>query len=225
MKTSSNTDFEQYLQPATYTDSDHPSVVEYAETTTSGIKDKNEKAVALYYKIRDGYKYDPYRVDLNEQAMKASDLLTRDHGYCIEKANLLAATCRVVGIPSRLHFANVRNHIGTEKLEKGLKTNVLVFHGYTEMYLNGKWVKATPAFNKSLCEMLHVEPLEFDGKNDSIFQEYDKKGAHFMEYLHDYGHFDDVPRELFIQELKKHYPHLFEKGAIEGMDSSLFIKG
>ncbi|NIV15920.1 MAG: transglutaminase, partial [Aliifodinibius sp.] len=91
------------------------------------------------------------------------------------------------------------------------KTNIMVFHGYTELHLNGRWVKATPAFNKELCEKLRVAPLEFNGEEDSIFQEYNHEGGKFMEYLHDYGRFPDVPYELFVHELKKHYPHVFEK--------------
>ncbi len=123
---------------------------------------------------------------------------------------MLAACARVVGIPSRLGFANVRNHIGTSKLEEFLKTDLLVFHGYCELHLEGKWVKATPAFNRQLCRRLGVPPLEFDGQSDSIFQQYTPDGDCFMEYLHDYGQFADVPRELFIHELKKYYAHIFE---------------
>lgn len=201
-----------YLEPAVYIDSNSPGVVSFAREIIGNLSDPVEKAVKLYYAVRDGFNYNPHDVDLSADAMKASSLVKRNYGYCIEKACLLAACARVAGIPSRLAFANVRNHIGTEKLEKVLKTNVLVFHGFTELFLDGKWVKATPAFNRGLCEKLNVEPLEFDGKNDSIFQEYSREGNRFMEYLHDYGNFPDVPRDLFISELKKHYPHLFEKG-------------
>ena len=137
-------------------------------------------------------------------------MLRRDYGYCVEKANLLGACARALGIPARLGFANVRNHIGTARLEKMLRTDVLVFHGYVELYLEEHWVKATPAFNAALCRRLGVAPLAFDGRHDSLFQQYDSSGGKFMEYLHDYGTFPDVPRELFIDELKKHYPHIFE---------------
>jgi len=181
--------------------------------------------MVLYHAIRDGWRYDPYRIDLRPEAMKASALLTRDHGYCIEKANLLAAAARSLGIPARLGFANVKNHIGTEKLEKLLKTNLMVFHGFTELYLNGKWVKATPAFNKQLCKKLSVKPLDFNGRDDSIFQQYAADGSRFMEYVHNYGHFADVPRDLFIQELRKYYPHVFEKTVAGKMLSAVRENG
>jgi hypothetical protein len=135
-------------------------------------------------------------------------LLSKQRGYCVEKALLLAATARAVGVPSRLSFYIVRNHIATERLAKALEKDYLVFHGAAEMFLDGKWVKATPAFNKRLCDFLGVDPIEFDGQSDAIFQEYDREGNVFMEYLHDYGAFDDMPYQMFLDELDKHYPHL-----------------
>jgi hypothetical protein len=83
-----------------------------------------------------------------------------------------------------------------------------VFHGAAEMFVDGKWVKATPAFNKRLCDFLGVDAIEFDGTSDAIFQEYDREGNVFMEYLHDYGAFDDMPYQMFLDELDRHYPHI-----------------
>jgi transglutaminase-like putative cysteine protease len=198
----------EYLSPGIYVNSDHPDVIAFANKVAHAAASDTEKAVRLYYAVRDGWRYDPYLLDLSPEAMKASALLQRDYGYCIEKAALLAAAARVCGIPSRLGFANVRNHIATGKLEALLETNLLVFHGYTELWLNNRWVKLTPAFNKSLCEYLGVAPLEFDGSNDALFQQYTTDDQQFMEYLYDYGTFPDIPREMFIAELHKHYPNL-----------------
>ncbi|GAB4398855.1 MAG: transglutaminase family protein [Microscillaceae bacterium] len=200
---------ETYLCASAFIDSDHPKVQRFAHQHAPASLSPIAQAQALYYAVRDGFRYDPYNADLRPEAMKASHLLGRQHGYCIEKAILLAAAARVVGIPSRLGFGNVRNHIATEKLEQKLQTNILVFHGYTELFLEGKWVKATPAFNKTLCERLGVEPLEFDGHTDSVFQEYTPGGQKHMEYVHDYGTFADMPYDLYIQSLQAHYPHLF----------------
>ena len=200
----------EYLQPTEFLDFDDQTVKDFAETNTVGAETETEKAVKLYYAVRDGFQYNPYILDLRREGLTASDLLTRKRGYCVEKAILLAATARAVGVPSRLSFYIVRNHIATEKLEKALKKNYLVFHGAAEMFLDGKWLKTTPAFNKNLCKYLNVEPLEFDGKTDSIFQEYDKSGNTFMEYLHEYGDFADLPYQLYLDELWKHYPHIFE---------------
>jgi transglutaminase-like putative cysteine protease len=199
----------EYLRPTEFLNFEEKSVREFAEANTRGAKNETEKAVALYYAVRDGFQYNPYLLDLRREGLTASNLLTRNRGYCVEKAILLAASTRAVGVPSRLSFYIVRNHIATEKLERALKKNYLVFHGAAEVFLDGKWLKTTPAFNAELCQYLGVEPLEFDGTKDSIFQEYDRRGNVFMEYLHEYGAFADLPYELYLSELNKHYPHIF----------------
>lgn len=201
------TDLAPYLAPNFFVDADHPDVVRYA-LDQSGDGSAVDRAIRLYYAIRDGFRYNPWRVKLEPAAFKASTLLLRDRaegGHCIDKANLLAASARVIGIPSRLHFANVRNHIGIEDLERILGTDLLVFHGYAELHLSGHWVAATPAFNKELCDHLGVDPLEFDGKTSSIFQQFDRAGGKFMEYVHDHGAYADIPFDLMIAEWKKHY--------------------
>ena len=199
---------ENYLRPTEFIDSDNRNVRDFATRYTTDATTDRERAVSLYYAVRDGFQYDPYVLDLRREAMKTSALLTKKRGYCIEKAVLLAASARAADIPSRLSFYNVRNHIATERLAKVLQKDYLVFHGAAEMYLDGKWIKATPAFNKRLCEFLDVEPIEFDGTGDAIFQEYDRAGNVFMEYLHEYGAFDDMPYQMFLDELDRHYPHL-----------------
>ncbi|CAN5683205.1 transglutaminase family protein [soil metagenome] len=200
----------EYLQPTEFLNFDDESVREFAERNSAGANTDREKAVKLYYAVRDGFQYNPNILDLRRDGLKASDLLKRNRGYCVEKAVLLAASARAVNVPSRLSFYIVRNHIATDKLEKLLQKNYLVFHGAAELFLDNKWLKTTPAFNKKLCDFLKVEPLEFDGRADSVFQEYDKAGNVFMQYLHDYGAFSDLPYELYLAELNKHYPHIFE---------------
>lgn len=199
---------DQYLKPTEFLDSDHSGVREFAERHTVGAGSDRERAVMLYYAVRDGFQYDPYLLDLRRDSMKASSLLKKTRGYCIEKALLLAATARASGVPSRLSFYNVRNHIATDRLAQVLEKDYLVFHGAAEMFVDGKWVKATPAFNKRLCDFLGVDAIEFDGTSDAIFQEYDREGNVFMEYLHDYGTFDDMPYQMFLDELDRHYPHI-----------------
>lgn len=191
--------------------SDHPDIQSLADQLTKDCSTNKEKAIALYYKVRDGWKYNPYNIDFNVENLKASLLLQREEGHCIDKAIILIALARASGIPARLCLAKVRNHIATEKLEEELGTNVLVPHGYAELWIEEKWVKATPAFNKELCNLLKVAPLEFDGEVDSVFQEYDRSGADFMEYLEDYGHFEEVPVDLMYKLMKQHYPAVFER--------------
>ena len=208
-------DLRLYLAPNFYVDSDHPAVINFAEQHRGGGAPR-EQMVRLYYVIRDGWRYNPWRVILKPEAFKASAVVTRqpeEGAHCIDKANLLAAAARVCGVPSRLHYANVRNHIGTERLEQALQTDLLVYHGYTGLFIEGRWVAATPAFNRELCEHLGVDALEFDGKSDSIFQQFDRSGGRFMDYVTDHGHSAEIPFDDMVAAWKRHYPEVRELGA------------
>ncbi len=215
---------EEYLEPTYFIDYEHPMVQEFASKVFDqqqffNKEDKQldqlskeqkdcQKAIRLFYAVRDGFQYNPFLLDFSREGMRASNLVQREYGYCGEKANLLCALLRMQGIPSRLFFVNVRNHIATGRLVEVLKTDLMAFHGMTEVYLNGEWLQITPAFNKSLCEKLGVSPLEFNGKESAIFQEFDNSKGQFMEYETIHGSFSDIPRAVFMAELKKQYPHL-----------------
>lgn len=201
--------FEEYLRPTKFIDFDNRNVQEYAIKNTSKLNTDKEKAVALYYAVRDDIQYSPWGLVMNPDEISASLTLKRAVGYCIEKSLLLAACARFVGIPSRLGFSIVRNHISSDKFVAILRTDKFVFHGYNEFWLDNHWVKCTPAFNKSLCEKFKTQPLEFNGDSDSIFQQFSAEGRQYMEYLHEYGTFADFPYSLFEEELRRHYPHLF----------------
>ncbi len=205
-------DLEVYLQPTWFIDSDSASVAEFARPAIGDAKTDVEKGVRLYYAVRDSVRYDAYAIVPDPNAFKASSVLAAKVGFCIQKAILLAAGARAVGIPSRLGFADVRNHLTTERLRRLMGTDVFAYHGYTELHLDGTWVKATPAFNRALCERFKVRPLEFDGRNDSIFHPFDAEGHRHMEYLRDHGHFADFPLERMVAAFKEHYPHLFQEG-------------
>ncbi len=198
----------QYLRPTSFIDSDHPAVVEFGQGVAAGHASNLDQAVAFYYAVRDGIRYDPYRVDLRPEALRASAVLRKGFGFCIAKAVLLAATARAAGIPSRLGFADVRNHLATERLLRALQTDLFVFHGYAELWLDGRWVKATPAFNASLCERFDVAPLEFDGRQDSLFQQFNRRGDRYMEYVQDRGQFADLPLDEIRTAFLEHYPAL-----------------
>ncbi len=194
-----------FIEPNAFVDSDHPSIVAFARAHAGATP--RESAVALYYEVRDRLRYTPWRVHFRAEEYAASKVLAREvseGGHCIDKALLLAAACRALGIPSRMHYADVRNHIGTASLEAKLGTDLLVFHGYVELFLGGRWVAATPAFNKELCAHLGVAPLEFDGEHDSIFQAYSGDDQ-FMEYVADRGHHPGVPMDEMLAAWKEHY--------------------
>ncbi len=201
---------EEYLNPTFYIDSNHPEVVEFADKNTHSGQNQIEKAIQLYYAVRDGIRYNPYSMEPSKESMKASSVLGKGHGYCVAKAVLLAACARNQKIPARLGLADVKNHLTTKRLMKLMGTDIFIYHGYTELFLNNKWVKATPAFNLELCNNFNVKPLEFDGTKDSIFHPLDKSGNKHMEYIKDHGAFADLPWSIILYESKKIYPAYFE---------------
>ncbi|TNE53297.1 MAG: transglutaminase family protein [Bacteroidetes bacterium] len=209
-----------YLRSTPFLDFESETIKSYLEGVTL-VPNEREMAIILYEKVRDDFLYDPYHLDLRESAMKASVVVNKKRAWCVEKAVLLAACLRSVGIPSRLGFAIVTNHIGVERLVKYLRKEEIVFHGYVEVFLSEKWVKCTPAFDQRVCRLSGVDVLEWDGVHDSMFQAYDRKNQRFMEYKHFYGEFEDLPIRLMHQEMKKHYPHLFE-GAWNQKEFSFF---
>jgi len=196
----------EYLQPSAILDSEHPDVVEFARATVRGAgDDPGGQAIRLFYAVRDGIWYDPYYPFYRPEHYRASRVLASKRGYCVSKAALLCALGRACGIPSRLGFATVRNHLATRQLIELLGSNLFVYHGFTEFYLSGRWVKATPAFNAELCQKHRVAPLEFNGRDDSIFHPYNSENKPFMEYVEDHGTFADVPLELIVNAWEKAY--------------------
>ncbi len=196
-----------------YFDRGHPRVQAFVEETLAGVENGDVPRIrALYLAVRDEIPYNPYVFNTDGGSMRASDVLLHGISYCIPKAVLFGAVARAVGIPSRLALANVKNHLSTPKMIEWLRTDTFAMHGYTELYIEGAWRKATPAFDAGLCERLGVPPLEFDGLEDSMFQQFSADGSQFMEYLAMHGTFSDVPIKLILDGLREHYPHLASDG-------------
>jgi transglutaminase-like putative cysteine protease len=202
----------EYLSASRYIDSAHPLVVAFSGKNTKG-NDERERAVSLYYAVRDGIRYNPFLDFTRSDAFRASAVLESGQGFCIGKASLLAACARAAGIGARVGFADVKNHLTTPRLAETMGSDLFVYHGYTEMRIDGKWVKATPAFNLALCKRFRVKPLEFDGREDSIFHPFDEDNRRHMEYLRDRGVYADVPVDEIQRAFREAYPRLYSMGA------------
>lgn len=199
---------DRYLRSTAFLDANHPDVVAFARGAAGGQVDDVARAVALYLAVRDGIRYDASHIDLASTAMRASATLARRTGFCVAKAVLLAAAGRALGLRTRLGFADVRNHLSTPRMRRAMGTDLFVFHGYAELWLNGRWVKATPAFDRAFCERFGVEPLAFDGRCDSLFQPADRAGRRHLEYVHDRGPRDDLPLDEIRRTFAEQYPGL-----------------
>lgn len=211
---------QKYLNPTPIIDSDDPSIIDYATETIGETTDTIQRAINLYYAVRDGIWYDPYYPFYLPEHYRASNVLKSGRGYCVCKASLLCALGRACGIPSRVGFADVKNHLATRQLIDFLGSDLFVYHGFVEFYLDGKWVKATPAFNKELCEKHNVAPLEFNGREDSIFHAYNLEKKQFMEYVADHGIYADIPVDIIIIAWKEAYGKDRVNGWIEGFEKS-----
>ncbi len=198
-------DMEKYLRPSPTIDSDNEAIKKKAVDLTKGKKTAEDKAKSLFYWVRDNIKYNPLVPVAIFEDYKASKTFQRGEGFCVEKAAVLAAFARSVGIPARLHLADIRNHLVSGRVREVLGTDLFTYHGWTELHIAGKWVKATPAFDLKMCQENRIIPVEFDGKNDAIFPSHNMDGKLHIEYVADHGHRVDVPVDEILAAWLKHY--------------------
>ncbi|MGB6542228.1 MAG: transglutaminase family protein [Xanthobacteraceae bacterium] len=203
--TSEETD---YLSAAPFVDSGDSAIRAFAHQALGGAKTAKDKALALYGAVRDSIQYDPYVDFLDPAVFRASDVLRAGKGFCVGKSALLTAAARAAGIPARPGYADVRNHLTSKRLQDLVDGDIFYWHSYTELNIDGKWIKCTPAFDAALCARAKIAPLDFDGVNDSLFHPFDPAGRRHMEYLKDRGAFADVPFATIIADFKKFYPKL-----------------
>jgi transglutaminase-like putative cysteine protease len=194
------------LSPTTFIDSDHPEIRAYAERVTEGATGEREIVSRLFAAVRDDIRYDPFRMSVDAQDYRASAVLAGGPTYCVPKSVLLAAVARASGIPARIGLADVRNHLQSERLREAMQTDVFIYHGYTALFVEGEWRKASSAFNRELCERFGVPPLEFDGTADALLHAFDAEGGKYMEYLTDHGTFADLPFDDLIARYRSFYP-------------------
>jgi transglutaminase-like putative cysteine protease len=201
-----NPDLKPYLEPTEIIDSDNQTIIDYAMAAIEDAgEDPIERAVKVYYAVRDPIWYNPYLPFYRPEHFRASNILKKGEAFCVGKASLLCALGRACEIPSRVGFADVRNHLATKQLLEFMGTDLFAFHGFVEFYLDNKWVKATPAFNLELCKRHKVIPLEFNGREDSIFHPYNAEQKQFMEYVAFHGTYADIPVDEIVKGWQKAY--------------------
>jgi transglutaminase-like putative cysteine protease len=196
-------DIDLSLKPTVVIESDHPKVKEIAYNLAQRCKNDRDKAVKLFYFVRDSIRYNPYIFSLLLDDFKASNVLEKGQGYCVQKAVLMAALGRAVGIPTKLAFAAIRNHKMTQSALEVIGSNVAPCHGYNYLFIEGKWVSASPTFGRAICEGIGVPTVDFDGIHDATLPPEDLKGGPYIEYLERYGSFNDLPLEWIIEKESK----------------------
>ena len=196
----------EHLAATRSLDSQDRVVREFAQSAVAGTSSERERVRGLFAAVRDEIRYDPYTVSSDPGDYRASVVIERGVAWCVPKAVVLTAAARSLGIPARLGFSDVRNHLQSPRLAELMGTDVFVFHGYTEMHLGGAWRKATPAFNATLCERFGVAPLEFDGTEDALLHPFTGDGSRHMEYVRERGVYVDLPLARILAEFAAAYP-------------------
>lgn len=199
----------QWLEPTGFIDSESPVVRQFAERARGDARGHTAVAVALFNAVRDGIRYDPFTSSRDPVDYQASTIAESSSNWCVPKAVLLTAAARAAGIPARLGFSDVRNHLTTEKLRAQMQSDLFLWHGYSELLLDGRWLKASPAFNIEMCTRFGVKVLDFDGTADSLFHPFDEAGRRHMEYVNQRGSFDDLPLDEIIATFEVEYPSWF----------------
>ncbi len=200
-----------------YIDHDHPAVQTYARDAVGDLIEPVDQAIALFHRVRDGIRYDPYGISYEPEAFRASSVVGSPTNWCVPKSVLLTASARHLGIPARLGFADVRNHLTSEKLSAQMGTDLFAWHGYSELLLpdrsaddgSTRWYKLSTAFNIELCERFGVKVLEFDGTDDALMHPYDQSGNRHMEYVRQRGSFDDLPLDEMVSDFREVYGNEF----------------
>ncbi len=201
-------DLDQYLQPTQFFDFNKKVVSKKANEITEDLKTNKEKAIFLFYWVRDKIKYNMFTYIPNIKAnFKASITLRRKNGFCVSKSILLSTFARAIGIPARIHLIDLINHKISQKVIDLMSTNVMYVHGYSEFYLNRKWVKLTPSFDPETALKGKFLPMvEFNGENDAVFPKFDNEGHQFGEYLTDRGVHADLPLKDIEKIFEEKYP-------------------
>jgi len=190
--------WKKYLKPTVIIDSEFATITRRAKNLTSDVDDVVKKAKRLFYFVRDKIIYNPYLFTDVFKTFIASNVLKKGEGFCSQKAVLLTALARSSGIPSRLGFVDIKNHTITGKIASLHTSKILPYHGFSEMYINGKWIKATPAFDIFMCKKNRIIPVEFNGIDHAVFHRENQDGKLHIEYTENHGYYDDLPFDEII---------------------------
>ena len=184
-----------YLGPTSVIDCDNALIKEKAQKLTEEELEIPYKAKNLFYFVRDEIKYNIYVPSDKPEYYRASRILEAGEGFCVQKAILLIALARAIGIPARLHMATIRNHLAPAGVRKLFNGNIFPTHGYVGLYIEGRWIKVAPTFNLKICQHNRFIPVEFDGRQPALLPPRSQDGLPHIEYVEDRGYYDDLPLE------------------------------
>lgn len=213
----------RYLEPTAFLDFGQPDVETFTREAVKGATSQREQMIRLFQAVRDQVRYDPFTMRMTPECFRASTVVREKGAFCIPKAVLLAAGARLLGIPAAIGLSDVVNHFSTPKMQQMMGgREVFMHHGWAALYIDGRWIKAVPAFNRELCALMCVPPTDFDGTHDAILQQYKEDGSVHMEYLRDHGVWSDLPYLRIDSDWTGYYPSVLWNGrrsaiSVEGL--------
>lgn len=193
----------EYLNSTQWINAD--AVGEKTDEIIAELSSPQEKAAALFIFVRDNITYTPYVDYRQKELYRADRILATESTYCVPKAILLATMARAAGIPSRLRFATIRNHRMPRRLKEALGSDEIHGHGFTELFINERWLTATPAFDKAMSIEQGFTLVEFDGTEDARFHPFDTCGTPHIDYLSYSEPFADFEYDWLMDHFKEQY--------------------
>ncbi|HHW61658.1 MAG TPA: transglutaminase domain-containing protein [Syntrophomonadaceae bacterium] len=200
----------EYLQATAFLDADHPDIIHQTMQVVSSAQHETEKAVHIFYFVRDQIRYNMYACVADAKTLKASYVLQQGEGWCLQKAILFTAMARAAGIPSQLILTSIKNHKAPPEVWDLMGSNIFFPHAYNLLYLDGRWVKAAATFDADLCRRLEVSAVEFDGRKDAVLPAYDKLGQPFIEYIGPEKAVSDLPLSWILERSMEIYKDYYK---------------
>lgn len=208
-------DIARYLEAGYFVESSNEKIMRKSEEIVGDCREQVEVAKKIFYWTRDEVKYNVFSKMMVKDEHKATSTLARKNGNCMQKAVLLCSLLRAAKIPARLGFADIRNHLIPYDLKETMGTNLFVFHGFAEAYLDGKWIKMTPAFDIKTCKDNGIVPVEFDGEKDAMLSPVDANNRQHFEYVRFRGTYFDFPFDEMAKIAEEIYGPTIDRGKFE----------
>jgi len=185
------------LGPTDVIESEQPAIRDLAQRLTAGLDSPPDKARALFDYVRDEIVYNFAPLLATRSDWRASATLARGDGFCQQKALLLAALARAVGIPSQIGFQHLKDYKLLEtRYVSVLPDGVIPFHGLNALYLNGRWIWADATLDAGLSERRGYRLVEFRADEDMLLPATDLAGRPHFDFLAEFGPYPDLPVAL-----------------------------
>jgi transglutaminase-like putative cysteine protease len=183
----------------------HPLVAATAERVAGSASDPAEITRRLFDWVRDELPYDMAPLLGSRADWRASATLERGHGFCQQKAIVLASLLRARGIPAALCFQDLHDHKIPERYAEFLGGRRLEVHGLTAVHADGHWWRIDATLPRSLCERKGYRLVEYEPRRDCLLPATDLQGEPHFTLIRDLGMSADLPEAISERTLELDY--------------------